>query len=174
MWLQSFSQASASVIWVCGYCCLVAYSCPTLCDPVGCSLPGSSIHGVFQARILEWVVISSSRGSSWPRNWTHISWGSCIVRWILYNWATWVAPIWVSLIGKVHSWLRKSGVVIIWLLKVGTSTGLRHSWRGLALKSPKPAQYTCTPTHTMKSTMVESIGRPIAVMSAGSTMVRGN
>ena len=42
----------------------VAKSCPTLCNPVGCSLPGSSIHGIFQARILEWVAISFSRGSS--------------------------------------------------------------------------------------------------------------
>ena len=42
----------------------VSQSCPTLCDPVDYSLPGSSIHGIFQARILEWVAVSSSRGSS--------------------------------------------------------------------------------------------------------------
>ena len=42
----------------------VAQSCPTLCDPVGCSLPGFSVHGILQARILEWVTISFSRGSS--------------------------------------------------------------------------------------------------------------
>ena len=42
----------------------VAQSCPTLCDPVDCSLPGSSVHGIFQARILEWVAISFSRRSS--------------------------------------------------------------------------------------------------------------
>ena len=41
-------------------CCLVAQSCPTLCDPVDCSLPGSSVHGISQARILEWDAISSS------------------------------------------------------------------------------------------------------------------
>ena len=45
----------------------VAQSCPTLCDPVDCSLPGSSVHGILQARILEWVTISFSRGSSQPR-----------------------------------------------------------------------------------------------------------
>ena len=50
-----------------------ACSCPTLCDPMDCSPPGSSVHGIFQARILEWVVISSSRGSFQPRGWTHIS-----------------------------------------------------------------------------------------------------
>ena len=45
-------------------CCLVHKSCPTLCDPLECSPPGSSVHGILQARILEWVV--TSRGSSWP------------------------------------------------------------------------------------------------------------
>ena len=44
--------------------CLVAQSCPTLCDSRDCSLPGSSVHGILQARILEWVVMPSSRGSS--------------------------------------------------------------------------------------------------------------
>ena len=44
----------------------VAQSCPTLCNPVDCSPPGSSVHGILQARILEWVAISFSRGSSDP------------------------------------------------------------------------------------------------------------
>ena len=48
-------------------------SCPTLCDPIDCSLPGSSIQGILQARILEWVAISFSRGSSQPRNRTWVS-----------------------------------------------------------------------------------------------------
>ena len=46
--------------------CSVAQSCLTLCDPVDCSLPDSSVGGIYQARILEWVVISSSKGSSSP------------------------------------------------------------------------------------------------------------
>ena len=54
----------------------VAWSCLTLCDPTDCSLPGSSVHGIFQARVLEWVAISFSRGSSRPRDWTCVS---CIV-----------------------------------------------------------------------------------------------
>ena len=57
---------------------------PTLCDLMDCSLPGFSVHGILQARILEWVAISSSRLSSWPRDETHVS---CIGRWILYRWA---------------------------------------------------------------------------------------
>ena len=57
----------------------VTQSCPTLCDPMDCSLPGSSVHGILQVRILEWVAISFSRGSSQPRDWTQVSWiaGRC-------------------------------------------------------------------------------------------------
>ena len=47
---------------------LVAQSCPTLCDPMDCNPPGFSVHGNLQARILEWVAIPFSRGSSWPGN----------------------------------------------------------------------------------------------------------
>ena len=63
----------------------VAQLCPTLCDSVNCSLPGSSIHGIFQAGVLEWDAISFSRGSSLPRDWT---WVSCIVGRRLNIWAT--------------------------------------------------------------------------------------
>ena len=52
---------------------LVAQSCPTLCNPMDCNLPGSSIHGILQARILEWVAMPSSRASSQPRDWTQVS-----------------------------------------------------------------------------------------------------
>ena len=55
------------------YACLCAQSHPTLCDPVDCSLPGFSVHGIFQARILEWAAISYPRGSSWPKDWTPAS-----------------------------------------------------------------------------------------------------
>ena len=48
-----------------------AQSCPTLCDPMDCNPPSSSVHGIFQARRLERIVISYSRGSSQPRDWTH-------------------------------------------------------------------------------------------------------
>ena len=71
--------------------CLVAQSCPTLCSPVDCSPPGSSVRRIFQARILEKVAISYSRGSSQPRDQTQVSCVSCIGRWILYHCATWEA-----------------------------------------------------------------------------------
>ena len=48
-------------------------SCLTLCDPMDCNLPGSSVYGILPARILEWVAMPSSRGSSRSRDWTHIS-----------------------------------------------------------------------------------------------------
>ena len=54
------------------------------CDPMDCSQPGSSVHGILRARVLEWVGISSSRGSSQPRDWSHVS---CVGWWILYHWA---------------------------------------------------------------------------------------
>ena len=51
----------------------VVQSCPTLCDPRDCSLSGSSIHGIFQARVLEWIAIAFSRESSRPRDGTRVS-----------------------------------------------------------------------------------------------------
>ena len=51
----------------------VAQSCPTLCNPVDCSPPSSSVHGILQARVPEWVAISFSRGSSRPRDRTQVS-----------------------------------------------------------------------------------------------------
>ena len=63
----------------------VAQSCPTLCYSVDCSLPGSSLHGILQARVLEWVAISFSRGSSQPRDWTRVS---CIAGRCFNLWAT--------------------------------------------------------------------------------------
>ena len=62
----------------CARVCLVTQSCPTLCNPVDCSPPGSSVHGVSQTRVLEWIVISFSRESSQPRDWTYVSSVSCI------------------------------------------------------------------------------------------------
>ena len=63
------------------FCCLVAKLCPTLYDSMDCSPPDSSVCGIFQERILEWVAVSFSRGSSWSKDQTHIS---CICRQILF------------------------------------------------------------------------------------------
>ena len=61
-------------------------SCLTLCDPMDSSPPGSSVHGILQARILEWFSMTASRGSSQPRDWT---WVSCIAGRFFTIWATW-------------------------------------------------------------------------------------
>ena len=77
------------------------------CDPIDCSLPGSSVHGIFQARILEWVAMSISRGSSQPRAQTPIF---CIGRQILYHCATWeahrelICPVYFSLEVVILLW----------------------------------------------------------------------
>ena len=90
-------------------------SCPTLCNPMEGSPPGSSVRGILQARILEWVVMPSSRGSSWPRDRTCVSHVSCIGRQVLYYWATWEAPWLLSLI--LHnivtiSWIGYIGAIL--------------------------------------------------------------
>ena len=58
---------------MCSVLCLVVQLCPTFCDPMDCSLPGSSVHGILQARILEWIATPSSRGSSQHRGGTQVS-----------------------------------------------------------------------------------------------------
>ena len=63
----------------------IAQSCPTLCDPRDCGLPSSSVHGIFQAIVLELIAISFSSGSSWPRDRTQVS---CIVDRRFTVWAT--------------------------------------------------------------------------------------
>ena len=69
----------------------ITQSCPTLCNPIDCSLPGSSDHGIFQARVLEWVAISFSGGSSQPRDRTQVF---CIASRLFTIWATREAQTW--------------------------------------------------------------------------------
>ena len=82
-WLKWLSTHD-DFTWLCDFffhcvmLCLVAQLCQTICDPLDYSPPGSSVHGIFQARILEWVAISYSRESSWPRYWTYGSYDSWI------------------------------------------------------------------------------------------------
>ena len=90
----------------------VAQSCPTLCVPMDCSLPGSSVHGIFQAIILEWIAISFSRGSSQPRDQTRVS---LVVDRRFTVWATsialkfWVQEQWNSLWKSLH---REKGIFL--------------------------------------------------------------
>ena len=93
-----------------------AQSCPTLCDPMDCSPPGSSVHGILLARILEWVSIPFSRGSFQTRDWTCIS---CTA-----VWATRVLPIESR---KQNYWVR---VPSQFLERQTTSTRLQNGWYG--------------------------------------------
>ena len=70
---------------VCVCVCVHAQLCLTLCNPMDWIPLGFSVHGIFQARILEWVAISYSTGSSWPKDWTQIYCVSSIGRWILFR-----------------------------------------------------------------------------------------
>ena len=88
--INSFAVSSNEWLEVVGMYAQITQSCPTLCNPVNPNPPGSSVHGIFQARLLEWVAISYSRISSQPRDRTHTSCISCIGRKILYHCTTWV------------------------------------------------------------------------------------
>ena len=92
--LVSDIQQSDSYVYMCVYmyilyvcicvcvcvcaCAKLLQSCLILCYPIDCSLPGCSVHGILQPRILEWVAISFSRGPSQPRDQTHVS---CLLHW---------------------------------------------------------------------------------------------
>ena len=91
-WLSNFHFLSFFLLWQ--YCsivylsmmlCLVTKSCPTLCDPRDCSLPGHSVHGILQARILEWAAMPSSRGSSQSMDRTQVS---CITGKLFTGWTS--------------------------------------------------------------------------------------
>ena len=86
--LSHLSLCVFSFLCIFIYMCLDAQLCLILFNPIDYSPPGSPVHGILQVRILEWVVISYSRGSCWPRDWTHISCVSCIGRWgVFIRWA---------------------------------------------------------------------------------------
>ena len=87
-------------------CCLIFKPCPSLCKPNVCSLQGPSVHGIYQARILEWFAIPFSRRSSRSR---YSTWVPSIGRWILYCWVTREAPMlgwWkmILLTAKMWEW----------------------------------------------------------------------
>ena len=114
-----------------GVCVLVAQSFPTLCNSMDCSPPGSSVLGILQARIREWVAIPFSRGSSWPRYWT---WVSCIAGRFFTIWAS--RFLWISTMKKP----RKLKELIEILVKNvadnsyrGKSEWPRNRWRDIEI-----------------------------------------
>ena len=103
--------------------CSIIKLCPTLINSMDCSTLGSSVGGIFQARILERVAISFSRRSSQSRGWTHVSWVSCIDRQILYQWATCEA-IHVNITKRNHQIYQRSSsrnfCLILLIFRVNT------------------------------------------------------
>ena len=82
-----YSMKHLLCVCVCVCVCVHAQSCSTLCDLIDCSPPGSSVHWIFQARLLEWVALSSSRGSSWSMDQIHLLY-LLLGRQILYHCTT--------------------------------------------------------------------------------------
>ena len=112
-------------------CALLSQSCPTL-RPTDCSLPGSSVHGILQARVLEWAVISSSRASSQPSDWTCVSYVSCIAGEFFTDWATWEAQTgkWETLnkyLWTESNWNRKTRDATL------SRTEIRTFWEGYGI-----------------------------------------
>ena len=106
-WIQKRNIIHSSYIVLC--CAKSLQSCLTLWDPIDCCPPDSSVQGILQARLQEWVSKSSSRRSSWSRNRTHLSCVSCIGMQILYQWATWEAPSYIikeKIKDQIWSWVN--------------------------------------------------------------------
>ena len=116
-WERTIREMTVTLLGLRELFCVLAQSCLTPRNPMDCSRPGSSVHGIFQVRILEWLAISF-RKSSWSRNRTHISWVSWIGRQILYHWVTWEAHMNCSNSLQFSEWF------ILWLHILG-----RLAWR---------------------------------------------
>ena len=108
-------------------------SCSTLCGPMDCSRPGSSVHGILQARIVECIVMLSSRGSSPPRDGTHVSYISCIGRQVFFftTSATWEALFMTAMKTKTQETHRHFRHM--WDLKTHTQT----YWRTINMEYMK-------------------------------------
>ena len=93
-------------------------SWPTLCNPMDYILPDSSVHGILQARILEWVAVPSTRGSSPPRDQTHVS---CIGGCVLYHWATWETPFPYTMMERATTINEENGAIDVLRRNLWTS-----------------------------------------------------
>ena len=88
LWANAADDLKLKPILICVCMSSCSFLFETHCDPMNCSPPGSSVHGIFQARIVGWVAISYSKGSSQPRDQTNVSCISCTGRQILQHSAT--------------------------------------------------------------------------------------
>ena len=141
--------------------------CPALYDCMDCSPQGSSVHGIFQARILEWVAISYSTWSSQPKYQTCISGVSCIFRWILYHRAIWEAS--VIKVVVVQSLVSSSS----WSHGLQASLSLAISWGLLKLMSIESAMPTNHLTICHLLLLLSSIFPRIRVFSMSQLFTSG-
>ena len=118
-WKGQSKKVSLQMAWYC--MCMRAkslQSCPTLCNPLDYSPPGSPVQGIVQARILEWVAMPSSKGSSWSRDWTCVSYISCVGRQILCHECHLGRPyIWITVLNSTH--LTVKSALLLWVLIMG-------------------------------------------------------
>ena len=120
--------------------------------------PGSAIYGISQARILEWVAISFSRGSSRSRDWTCIS---CISRWILYHWATWEVHQFSSVQLLSHIYLFAT----LWTAASQACLSITNSFPG-AYSNSCPSSQWCHPT--VSSSVIPFSSCPQSFPASGS------
>ena len=121
----------------------VAQSRLTLCDSMDCSLPGFSVRGIFQARVLEWVAISFSRGSSWPRDWTQVSHIArrCLTLWVTREAQPAMQDTWVRSVGwedPLEEGMETHSSILAWRIPMdrgawwATVHGVTRSWTQLS------------------------------------------
>ena len=118
----------------------VTQSCPTLCDPMDCSWPGSSVHGIFQVWILEWVAVSFSRGSSRPRDRTQVS---RIVGRCFTIWAT--REAWILCKADLNSPITPpDSICVLWWLRWKESAcNVGDLGQEDSCRNGHPPQYSC-------------------------------
>ena len=137
--------------------CKSFQSCLTLCDPMNCSPPGSSVHGIFQARILEWVAPSFPRGSSWPRDWTCVF---CTAGRFFTIWATMESPI------KSQGWW-KGKVALLQrpatrgLGRLLSTSQLPHHWQSVGKSFYRQSEGATCKNSTVSSESHLGIGRAV-------------
>ena len=126
--VKNSPKGTTTSLYITCVCVLSGSVCPTLCDPVDCSPLGSSVHRIFQARILEWVAISYSKGSFWPRDWTQSLASPASTGRFFTTRATWAAYIVLSCVHRQYWWpksIRANFSVLAYnLLSVLVTCGL--------------------------------------------------
>ena len=149
---------------------LVTQSCPTFCNPMDCSLPGSSVHGILQARLLECVVNPLSRGSSWARDRT---WVFLIAGRFLTVWATGEAPVGFILVKMASIFLFKKSFNEV--QSVYSQAGTSQVAQQLRLSAPSAGVQVWSLVMTSHSSVlawrIPGMGEPGGLPSMGSHRV---